>query len=240
MSGERPRRPAPVVAIDGPAGAGKSTVSRAVAAKLGYTLLDTGALYRCVGLEAHRLGVVNDPEQVATVARDLAQRRAIRFVGDDSGQRVFLDDRDVSDEIRTSTVSTLASKVSAIPAVRQALLQIQRDAGEEGRVVVEGRDIGTVVFPDAEAKFFLTASVDQRAARRHAELQARNPEASLSAVRDEVQARDRRDSGRPIAPLTRADDAELVDSTDCSIGEVVDRIVDRVLQVAAGLRQPDE
>jgi cytidylate kinase len=233
----RSLRPAPVVAIDGPAGAGKSTVSRAVARELGYTLLDTGALYRCVGLEAHRLGVEHDPKRVATLALDLASRHAVRFAGEDDAQRVYLDERDVTGAIRTSVVSTLASQVSAIPEVREALLQIQRDAGSGGRVVVEGRDIGTVVFPDAEAKFFLTASVDERAARRHAELSTKDSAASLSAVRDEVQARDRRDSARPIAPLTRAPDAELVDSTGRGIDEVVAQIVNRVRQIETELER---
>lgn len=234
------RRPAPVVAIDGPAGAGKSTVSQRVADALGYTLLDTGALYRCVGFRARELGVTGDPEAVARVATALADGRAIRFETTSSGERrVWLLDADVTEAIRTPEASNLASLVSAIPAVRQALLQIQRDFGREGRVVVEGRDIGTVVFPDAEAKFFLTASVEERAARRFAELQARTQAPSqtttLDSVQEEVRERDRRDSQRPVAPLVQAPDAELVDSTSLDIDGVVQKIVQRVREIAETL-----
>lgn len=232
MSGKQRRYP--VVAIDGPAGAGKSTVSRRVAAALGYTLLDTGALYRCVGLDAQRKGVLHAPDAIAQLATDMAARHAIAFEGDDpSGQRVLLDGEDVSQAIRTAEVSTLASKVSAIPGVRSALLQVQRDVGRDGRVVVEGRDIGTVVFPEARAKFFLTASVEARAARRYEELLVRDPSTTLRSVEDQVRERDHRDSGRPVAPLSRAEDAELVDSTQLDIDEVVEFIASRVRQVEA-------
>ncbi len=236
MSAARFSRPAPVVAIDGPAGAGKSTVSRRVADALGYTLLDTGALYRCVGLQAKRNGVLAQPDQIAAVARDLAEKRAIRFEqAADGADRVLLFDEDVSQAIRTNEVSTLASKVSALAAVREALLDIQRDVGRTGQVVVEGRDIGTVVFPDAEAKFFLTASVEERAQRRYDELRSRNEDTSLEAVVDAVKERDRRDSNRPVAPLQRADDAVLVDSTDLGIDQVVEKIVAHVQAVARSM-----
>ncbi len=225
-----------MVAIDGPAGAGKSTVSRRVADALGYTLLDTGALYRCVGLQAKRNGVLAQPDQIAAVARDLAEKRAIRFEqAADGADRVLLFDEDVSQAIRTNEVSTLASKVSALAAVREALLDIQRDVGRTGQVVVEGRDIGTVVFPDAEAKFFLTASVEERAQRRYDELRSRNEDTSLEAVVDAVKERDRRDSNRPVAPLQRADDAVLVDSTDLGIDQVVEKIVAHVQAVARSM-----
>jgi len=241
MSKHSPRkRTAPVVAIDGPAGAGKSTVSRLVAKRLGYLLLDTGALYRCVGLSAERHGAMGDPEKVSAVARDIAAQQAIRFEPQpDDSQRVLLGGEDVTDAIRTPEVSTLASKVSAIPGVRAALLDIQRDVGRAGKVVVEGRDIGSVVFPDAEAKFFLTASVETRAERRHAELQARQADVSLKQVEAEVRERDQRDSSRPVAPLVRAQDAELVDSTGLSIEQVVEQIASRVEQIAAELKRDD-
>ncbi len=233
-----PRRSAPVVAIDGPAGAGKSTVSRRVAAALGYTLLDTGALYRCVGLQSKRDGVLQDPAAIAEVARRLAAESAIHFeAARDGTQRVLLFGEDVSRAIRTNEVSTLASKVSAIGAVRVALLEIQRDVGRDGRVVVEGRDIGTVVFPDAEAKFFLTASVQERAQRRYDELKLRDESTSLDDVVDAVKERDRRDSNRPVAPLQRAEDAELVDSTGLGIDQVVETIVERVREVANAMSQ---
>ena len=168
-------RPEPAVAIDGPAGAGKSTVSRRVAHRLGYVLLDTGALYRAVALAARDCGVDwDDAEAVARVAWDLAQRQAISFEPTGEGEaRVRLEGRDVSGAIRTQEMGQGASRVSAIPAVREALLDLQRRAAERGGVVLEGRDIGTVVLPDAEAKFFLTASVAVRAERRHRELAAR-------------------------------------------------------------------
>jgi cytidylate kinase len=221
-----------VVAIDGPAGAGKSTVSRRVATELGYTLLDTGALYRCVGLAAARRDAVDDPQKVTQIAEQLARSESIAFEPTaDGGQKVLLDGEDVSSAIRTPQAGTHASKVSAIPGVRQALLAIQRAVGKEGRVVVEGRDIGSVVFPDAEAKFFLTASVQERAARRFAELKDDNPDTTLSDVEDEVRERDHRDSMRPVAPLTQAPDARLVDSTKLGIDEVVAQIVAHVRDV---------
>ena len=229
-------RPKPVVAIDGPAGAGKSTVSRRVAEALGYMLLDTGALYRCVGLQAKRTGALGDSAAIGDVARELASQHAIRFQNDALGeQRVLLFDEDVSEEIRTNELSTLASEVSAISAVREALLEIQRDVGRDGSVVVEGRDIGTVVFPDAEAKFFLTASVERRATRRYEELKSRNEDTSLEEVVEAVKERDRRDSNRPVAPLKRASDALLVDSTELDVDDVVQTIVQQVLAIAASL-----
>lgn len=234
-------RPAPVVAIDGPAGAGKSTVSRRVAEELGYALLDTGALYRCVGLRAGELGIALNLEAAAELAYKLAREHAIRFVPDASaGQRVLLEGRDVTEEIRTPRVSQLASQVSAIMGVRDALLDIQRDVGRLGRVVVEGRDIGTVVFPDAEAKFFLTASTERRAERRFAELHAKQQPTSLSQVTQEVAERDSRDSSRPVAPMARASDAVLIDSTELDIDEVVRRIVQRVRDLEANWQTSED
>lgn len=220
----------PVVAIDGPAGAGKTTVTRRVAGELGYLLVDTGALYRAVALAAERAGVAwDDAEGVARIARELAARRGIAFEPtSDGGQRLLLDGEDVSTAIRTQSMGEGASKVSAIPAVRDALLDIQRTSGRGGGVVLEGRDIGTVVFPDAEAKFYLTASIDVRAGRRHAELMARGIDADLDEVRREVAERDRRDSTRPVAPLRQAPDAILLDSSALTIDEVVAAIVSRV------------
>ncbi|HEX2732224.1 MAG TPA: (d)CMP kinase [Polyangiaceae bacterium] len=230
------KRTAPVVAIDGPAGAGKSTVSRQVAEKLGYTLLDTGALYRCVGLRAGELGVMRDREAVIEVARELARTNAVRFTSAPGAEQlVWLGDRNVTLAIRSPEVSQYASQVSPIPEVREALLELQRSVGREGRVVVEGRDIGTVVFPDAELKFFLTASVEQRATRRYLELSSRKEGVSLSQVTQEVEERDRRDSGRPVAPLLQADDAELIDSTALGIEQVVAHIVLRVKACEAAM-----
>jgi cytidylate kinase len=223
------------VAIDGPAGAGKSTVSRAVAEDLGYVLLDTGALYRSVALAAARRGIDwGDPEAVADVARDLAARRSIRFERAAAGPaHVLLDGEDVSTAIRTQEMSDGASKVSAIGAVREALLDVQRVAAAEGSVVLEGRDIGTVVFPKAEAKFFLTASAECRAKRRHAELVAKGQNVTFEDTLEDVKRRDNQDSNRAHAPLKQADDAVLVDSTNMSIDETVESMIAHVKKVAA-------
>lgn len=230
----------PIVAIDGPAGAGKSTVSSRVAQALGYHLLDTGAIYRSVALCALRDGVVNDSIAVARIGQELAQSRAIRFVegtlkDGSSGTRVFIHDEEVTDRIRTPEVSTAASVTSSVPNVRAALLDVQRQFGRAGRVVVEGRDIGSVVFPDAEAKFFLTASTRARAERRHTELAQRGTAISLDTVENEVIERDRRDSTRPVAPLIQAHDAVVVDSTNRTIDEVVESIVAHVRAIEAAL-----
>lgn len=232
----RPRS-APVVAIDGPAGAGKSSVSRRVSQELGYLLLDTGALYRSVALSAQRSGA-DSPAEIGAVARRMVEDQAVRFVTVEDEQRVMLSGEDVTEQVRSNEVGMLASRVSAIPEVREALLAMQRAAGRDGRIVVEGRDIGTVVFPDAEAKFFLTASVSERAARRYAELKSKEPELSLASVEEDVRERDRRDSSRPVSPLVRAPDAIIVDSTDRTFEQVVDDIVTRVRAVEESLTAP--
>jgi len=219
-----------VVAIDGPAGAGKSTVTRRVAERLGYAVVDTGALYRAVAYGTHEAGVDwSDTEGVASVAERLAETRSIRFQNDETGKtRLLLGDADITGAIRTPEMSQGASKVSAVPRVRAALLTMQRDLGAAGGVVLEGRDIGTVVFPDAKAKFFLTASVDVRSKRRYDEHTARGEQVDLEAIRREVMERDERDTQRPVAPLVQAPDAELIDSSNLGIDEVVEWIVGRV------------
>lgn len=231
----------PRVAIDGPAGAGKSTVSRRVAGELGYLLLDTGAIYRCIALAAREAGKAwDDEEAVSALARDIAARRAIRLEPPSGGvERILLDGRDVARDIRTQQMADGASKVSALPKVRDALLELQRAAARDGGVVLEGRDIGTVVLPDAEAKFFLTASVEVRAGRRFDELVARGQSPNRADVERELRERDTRDTQRPVAPLRQAKDAILVDSTALSIDEVVAIIVARVRDVRAGLLAPE-
>ncbi len=232
------RRKAPVVAIDGPAGAGKSTVSSRVAEALGYTLLNTGALYRCVGLVAMERGVLDAPEAVAAIARELGEAGRIRFVDSSTqNKRVFLDGRDVSETIRSEEVGLAASRVSAIEEVRRALLGLQQRFGREGHVVVEGRDIATVVFPDAEVKIFLTASAAARAQRRFEELKRSGEPVTFETIEREVQERDRRDSQRPVAPLQRAPDAIHVDSTGQSVDQIVDQIVEAVRRVEARMNQ---
>lgn len=218
-----------IVAIDGPAGSGKSTVARRLAEALGYTYVDTGAIYRCVGLAARRAGL--QPEQEAELAA-LADQITIGFDGPATAQRVSLDGEDVSEAIRTSEVSMLASAVSARPAVRAALLELQRRLGGEGASVLEGRDIGTVVFPDADAKFFITASPEVRAERRYRELLERGEAVTLEQVRQKQDQRDRNDSERAVAPLKPAEDAEMVDTSGMSIDEVVAVLQRRVREIA--------
>ncbi len=228
----------PVVAIDGPAGAGKSTVTRRVAERLSYRVLDTGAIYRSVALSAHRAHTsFDDDPGVSAIARAMAARKAVEFVPDASlGQRVILYGEDVTLAIRTQAMSDGASRVSALPAVRSALLELQRVIGRDGGVVVEGRDIGSVVFPEAEAKFYLTATAEERARRRHAELAARGQEVELAAILAEVRERDERDMNRTVAPLVQAPDARAIDSSALGIDEVVDVIVGEVKRIEDKLR----
>lgn len=230
------RRTKPVVAIDGPAGAGKSTVTRRVAEALGYTRVDTGALYRAVAWLCFERGVEVSDEQAATeVARELAAPGAIALSSRGPEATVTVLGLDVSTAIRSQPVAQGASLVSAHPGVRAALLDIQRQLGRLGGVVLEGRDIGSVVFPNAEAKFFLTASVDVRAARRAQELESLGQPRPLEQVRDDVVKRDHQDTMRPVAPLVRPSDAVLVDSSSMSIDQVVSEIVTKVRKIEAQL-----
>ncbi len=230
------RRTKPVVAIDGPAGAGKSTVTRRVAEALGYTRVDTGALYRAVAWLCFERGVEVSDEQAATeVARELAAPGAIALSSRGPEATVTVLGLDVSTAIRSQPVAQGASLVSAHPGVRAALLDIQRQLGRLGGVVLEGRDIGSVVFPNAEAKFFLTASVDVRAARRAQELESLGQPRPLEQVRDDVVKRDHQDTMRPVAPLVRPSDAVLVDSSSMSIDQVVSEIVTKVREIEAQL-----
>ena len=231
------KRLKPIVAIDGPAGSGKTTVSRLVAQRLGYVVLDTGALYRTLALATSRAQLEPGADDLGKFCEDLVARGAIVFEPTaDGGSRVRLDGEDVSQAIRTPQISARASVVSAIPEVRAALLHLQRAMGQNGAVVVEGRDIGSVVFPDAEAKFFLTASLEQRSERRFAELrQGANPP-TLVSVTEQVVERDRRDSERAVAPLVQAVGAQLMDSTYLNIDEVVELIVSKVHGIEAELQ----
>ena len=211
------------VAIDGPAGAGKSTISRAAAKELGYIYIDTGALYRTVGLNAMRKGAdINDPESVvATITDDL--KVELRFI--DGEQRMFLNGEDVSDKIRTPEASSAASKVSAVPAVRQYLFDLQKDLAKNNNCIMDGRDIGTVVLPDAKVKIFLTASPEARAQRRYKELIEKGMDVKYDDVLADMIKRDYDDSHRAIAPLKQADDAVLADTSDCTLEESIALII---------------
>jgi len=223
----------PVLTIDGPSGSGKGTVSRAVANALGWALLDSGALYRLVALAGQRAGLKLD--DAAALAR-LAQDFDIRFGASERGDElVWLDGHDVTREIRTEAAGNDASKVAALPAVRAALLERQRRFAVAPGLVADGRDMGTVVFPQARLKIFLTASPDERALRRHKQLKEKGVAATLAALSLEIAERDQRDSTRAVAPLTPSADAVLLDTT----GMPVEAVVQRVLALARRALQPE-
>ncbi len=211
-----------IIAIDGPSGAGKSTVTRLLAEKLGYIHIDTGAMFRAVALAAERAGISLDNEEALT---GLCNGLDISFARSAADCVVLLNGEDVSAAIRTPEISLLTSRVSAVKGVRQCLLARQREMGKAGGVVLEGRDIGTVVFPDAEVKFFLTASADERGRRRYLELKEKGEDVTLQGTIAEVVKRDAQDEQREHAPLRRAADAVDVDSTGLSIEEVLNNMI---------------
>ena len=211
------------VAIDGPAGAGKSTISRKAAAELGYIYIDTGALYRTVGLNALRKGadLQSDKAIIATITDDL--KVELKFI--DGEQRMFLSDEDVSDKIRTPEASMAASRVSAVPKVREFLFDLQKKLARENNCVMDGRDIGTVVLPDADVKIFLTASPEARAERRFKELTEKGMDVKYEDVLADMIKRDYDDSHRAIAPLKQADDAILCDTSNIGLEESIALII---------------
>lgn len=220
-----------VIAIDGPAGAGKTTVSRALADRLGYTYVDTGALYRGVAYEAKAAGITADDDDRLEM---LCARLDLKFVKTESGTRLYSADKDITDSIRTPEMSMLASTVSARPMVRKALLGVQRKMGAEKAAVFEGRDMGTVVFPDADVKFFLTADLKARALRRYQELSAIKPQ-QLKDVESDMKTRDENDSTRNIAPLKPAADAIIIDSSSISVQEVIEKMlahIDNIINIS--------
>lgn len=206
------------IAIDGPAGAGKSTIAKTVSKELGFIYVDTGALYRTVGLNALRLGVdTKDAEGVISTLKELEV--SLRFINKE--QRVFLGEEDVSEAIRQNEVSMAASNVSAIPKVREYLFELQRDIARNNNCLMDGRDIGTVVLPNAQIKLFLTASAEARADRRYKELVEKGQTVDYDVILKEIKERDYQDSHREIAPLKQADDAILVDSTEMDLQETI-------------------
>ncbi|MEW6055708.1 MAG: (d)CMP kinase [Bdellovibrionota bacterium] len=216
-----------IVAIDGPAGSGKSTVTHLVARRLGYLHIDTGALYRAIALRAQEQGV--GIEQAQRLG-ELALQSKLEFQWLEDRNQVFLDGRNVSSLIRTPEMSMAASKISAHPEVRAALLGVQRDMGKNGGVVLEGRDIGTVVFPNAHVKFYLNATVDSRARRRMVELEEKGIFLDFEEVKKQVVERDRGDMERKAAPLRKAEDAIEVDTTSMTVEQVVDALTSIVLE----------
>jgi len=213
------------IAIDGPAGAGKSTVAKKVSAKLGFIYVDTGALYRAVGLYVLRKGAsTTDQDAVTPLLADI--RVELKFI--DGAQRVFLNGEDVSESIRQNEVSMAASNVSAIPSVRAFLFDLQRKIAEENNIVMDGRDIGTVVLPHADAKIFLTATAEERARRRYLELEEKGQTVDYDQLLAEIKERDHNDSTRAIAPLKQAEDAVLVDTSKLPLEEAIACVMDTV------------
>ncbi|RHP34626.1 (d)CMP kinase [Lachnotalea sp. AF33-28] len=210
------------IAIDGPAGAGKSTIARLIAGKLGFIYVDTGAMYRAIALHFLRQGI--GPEAEETVAEGL-EGITVTITYEDGQQQVWLNGENVSGLIRTEEVSNMASAASSNSLVREKLLQLQRDLAYSENVVMDGRDIGTVVLPEADIKIYLTASVKTRAKRRYLELTDRGIPCNIEEIADDITQRDYRDMNRAISPLKQADDAILVDSSDMTVDEVVEEIL---------------
>jgi cytidylate kinase len=214
------------IAIDGPSGSGKSTLAKGVAAKLGILYLDTGAMYRACGLKALKLGIsTKDAEAVEKMMKDIK----IDITHEDGTQHVMLDGEDVSEEIRMLEVSAAASDVSAIPCVREAMVDLQRKISEGKNVILDGRDIGSKVFPDAKYKFFLIADAEERARRRLAELQAKGvTDTTFEDVLKDIRYRDHQDTTRASSPLVKVEDAVEIDTTHITIDEMIDTVLSRV------------
>lgn len=224
------------VAIDGPVGAGKSSVARESAAKLGFIYADTGALYRAVALYVYRKGVREEDKDISEKVKSLLPEVVVEIKLIDGVQRVLLHGEDVSEEIRLSEISMLTSRISVIPEVRDFLLQFQRDIALTDNVIMDGRDIGTVVLPDAQVKIFITAAPEIRAMRRFKELTAKDVETDYEQVLADLNRRDYQDSHRAIAPLKMADDAELLDTSKLSFDQSVEKVIEIINKKLGQLR----
>lgn len=207
-----------VITIDGPSGSGKGTVSRIIADRLGYSYLDTGALYRAVAWKVRQNGIDSDDEGAL---KTILEETSIAF----TDNRITVDGRDVSREIRTAEIGELSSRVSARPSVRKGLFALQREMCLKGNVVIEGRDTGTAIFPESENKFYLDAGIEERARRRYEELKARDPEMTIEKTIEDIRKRDTRDASRESSPLRKTDDMTYIDSTDLTVEEVVEKII---------------
>ena len=218
------KRARPIIAIDGPGGSGKSSVARRLASDLGFTYLNTGAMYRAVAIAFKEAGITPNDVQLEERVAPILKSIRIEFHGD----RILLNGRDVSDQITRPDISDLASTYSTLAPVRARMREMQRAIGEQGGVVMEGRDIGTVVFPDAEFKFFFEASFEVRADRRYAELAAKGATTNRDEVLRELVERDRRDTARELAPMRRADDAVVIDTSNLTFDQAVSALKERI------------
>ena len=214
-----------IITIDGPGGAGKSTVSKVLAKKLGYIYLDTGALYRALAYKALKNKV---PLDDVSALNSLCSNTSVVLKNIAGQMKVYLDGEDVGDKTRTEEIGLTASKISAFAVVRQSLLQLQREAGAEGGIVAEGRDMGSVVFPHADYKFYLDADIEERIKRRHKDLLGKGNSSELQSIQKDMLARDKQDSERKIAPLKPTSCSIIIDSTDLSVVETVEKIIQQV------------
>jgi cytidylate kinase len=214
------------IAIDGPAGSGKSTAAKKIAEKLGFTYVDTGAMYRAITFLALREGIADDIDEVIKLAR----RITLNLKFENGLTRVFVDGEEVTDSIRSINVNSKVSEISVIPEVRAELVKIQRRLGQQGNIVAEGRDTTTVVFPDADIKIFLTATVDERAKRRYKEFQEKNNNISLEEVKENIEKRDRIDSSRQVSPLKKAEGSIEIDNSHTEIEEELEFLLKKIYE----------
>lgn len=216
-----------IIAIDGPAGSGKSTAAKNLAQKLGFTYLDTGAMYRTITYLSLRAGVVDNREEVIKIAQDVK----LRLQTDNGLTRVFANDEELTEQIRTPEVNSKVSEVSVIPEVRVEMVKIQQELGKSCNIVAEGRDVTTVVYPNADIKIFLTASIEERANRRFKEYQAKNADITIEEVQANLEKRDKIDSGREVSPLRKAEDAIEFDNTGLTPEQDLNYLIEKVKEV---------